>query len=323
MTVGFCAPDFDFRSQYIEIDGSRLHYIDEGAGDPILFLHGNPTSCYLWRNVVSYLIPHGRCIAMDLIGMGGSDKPDIAYRFVDHYRYVEGFIEALGLERITLVVHDWGSALGFHYAMRHSANVKGIAFMEAFVKTSTWEEFPPDFQLGFRLFRTPLIGWILIGWLNVFIEQILPKGVVRKLSVEEMNFYRKPFRRVRDRRPLWRWTNEMPIEGKPVDVTAIVEDYSQYLQDSDLPKMLFYGHPGGLIGSAQLQWCKQNLPNLETVNLGKGIHYLQEDNPGLIGTELAHWYRKIDSGKEAVGAATPKNKPSAAITPVIDDRSST
>ena len=146
--------DFPFQSKYVEIAGSNIHYIDEGSGDPILFLHGNPTSCYVWRNIIPYLIPHGRCIAPDLIGMGKSDKPDLAYRFFDHSKYVEGFIEKLGLSHLTLVIQDWGSVLGFHYAMRHESNIKGLAFMEAGLKPLKWEDFARDFKMAFRLFRT-------------------------------------------------------------------------------------------------------------------------------------------------------------------------
>jgi haloalkane dehalogenase len=308
MPVGFCAADFDFESHYVEVHGSRLHYLDEGSGDPILFLHGNPTSCYLWRNIVPRLTSHGRCLAPDLIGMGRSDKPDIAYRFVDHYRYVEGFIETLGLERITLVLHDWGSALGFRYAMQQPEKIKGLAFMEAILKTYSWKDFPPDFRAGFRMFRTPVLGWILIGWLNVFVEQILPKATVRALTDDEMNHYREPFRHMGDRRPVWRWPNEIPIGGKPVDVAAIVEDYSQELRSSDLPKLLFHARPGGLIDDTMVQWCRQNLSNLETVDIGKGIHYLQEDNPQIIGAELARWYRGI-SGQDDGALTSLDNEP--------------
>jgi len=285
--------DFPFKSNYIDIHGSNIHYIDEGEGDPVLFLHGNPTSSYLWRNIIPHLTSSARCIAPDLIGMGKSDKPDIEYRFVDHSKYVEGFIDKMGLKNITLVIHDWGSALGFHYATRHENNIKGIAFMEAIIKPATWEEFPKDFKMGFKLFRTPLIGWLMIAGMNIFVEQILPKAIVRSLTEKEKNYYREPFKRISYRTPLWRWPNEIPIDGHPADTSEIVQNYNKKLQESDLPKLLFYAHPGGLITSAMVEWCQQNLKNLRTIDIGEGIHYLQEDNPHLIGSELAAWYDSL------------------------------
>lgn len=285
--------DFNFESKYIDIDGSNIHYIDVGSGDPILFLHGNPTSSYLWRNIIPYVSSSGRCIAMDLIGMGKSDKPDIDYRFVDHVKYVEGFIDKMGLKHITLVIHDWGSALGFHYAMRHEANIKGIAFMEAILKPTTWADFPKDVKMGFKLLRTPLIGWFMIVGLNIFVEKILPMAIVRKLTEKEMNFYREPYKRMLDRKPLWRWPNEIPIDGKPSDVAALVQAYSRTLQESDCPKLMFFAHPGGIITAPMLEWCRRNLKNLKTIDIGQGIHYLQEDNPKLIGSELLKWYKSL------------------------------
>ncbi len=285
--------EFPFKSNYVDILGSRIHYIDEGSGDPVLFLHGNPTSSYLWRNIISRMISSGRCIAPDLIGMGKSDKPDIDYRFVDHSKYVEGFIEKMGLKNITLVIHDWGSALGFHYAMRHEDNIKGIAFMEAVIKTMEWDEFPKDFRMGFRLFRTPFIGWLMIAGMNIFVEHILPKAIVRKLSEKEMNHYREPFKNIQHRKPVWRWPNEVPINGHPADVVEIVRNYNKKLQESDLPMLLFYAHPGGIITLDTVEWCKDNFKNLKTVDIGEGIHFIQEDNPDLIGSELARWYNDL------------------------------
>jgi len=287
------SPEFPFESKYIEVQGSNIHYIDEGIGDPILFLHGNPTSSYLWRNIIPFLTPHGRCIAPDLIGMGRSSKPDIDYRFFDQVKYVEGFIEKMELKNMTLVLHDWGSGIGFNYAMKHENNIKGIAFMEAIIGTLSWDVFPWDFRIGFKLFRTPIIGWLMIVVLNMFIEQILPKAIVRKLTETEKNHYREPFRTLKDRKPVWRWPNELPIEGRPVDVTNVVEQYSQKLVKSDLPKLLFYAQPGGLIPSKTVEWCQQHFKNIKTIDIGPGIHYLQEDNPQLIGSELAQWYKNL------------------------------
>lgn len=294
MTTKNISSKFPFEPKYIEINGSNIHYIDEGNGDPILFIHGNPTSSYLWRNIIPYLTPYGRCIALDLIGMGKSDKPDINYRFVDHVSYVEGFIEKMKLENITLVVHDWGSALGFNYAMHHEDNIKGLAFMEAILKPVTWDSFPKGFKMGFKLFRTPVIGWLMIVGMNIFVEQILPKAIVRELTEAEKNHYREPYKNLMARKPLWRWPNEIPIEGNPPDVAGMVQKYCQKLQASELPKVLFLAHPGGLITSTMVEWCKQNLKNLKTVDIGPGIHYIQEDNPQLIGSELAQWYRGLE-----------------------------
>lgn len=287
------SPDFPFASHFIEINGSKMHYIDEGEGDPILFLHGNPTSSYLWRNVIPHVTPYARCIAPDLIGMGKSDKPDIEYRFVDHVKYVNGFIKKMELNNLTLVMHDWGSALGFHFATRYGDKIKGLVFMEAIVRTAIWQDFPKEFQLGFRLFRTPVIGWFLIAVMNIFVEQILPKATVRTLSKKEMDNYRKPFITVKDRRLVHRWPNEIPINGNPPDVTDIVRHYSRELQKNKLSKLLFYAEPGGIIRAKTLNWCRQNFKNLTTVNIGKGIHYLQEDNPYLIGEKIAQWYRTL------------------------------
>jgi len=286
--------EFPYESRFLEIDGANIHYIEKGAGDPILFLHGNPTSSYLWRNIIPHLTSVGRCIAMDLIGMGKSDKPDIEYRFFDHVKYVEGFIEKMRLENITLVIHDWGSGLGFHYAMHHESNVKGIAFMEAIIMSvPSWDWFPAEMKEIFQAFRTPDVGWDMIVNKNMFIEQILPGGVVRKLTEEEMNYYRSPFVDPASRRPIWQWPNEIPIGGEPRNVAEAVDNYSGKLQQSELSKLLFYATPGALLPQLVVDWCQQNLKNLSSVNIGQGLHYLQEDNPHLIGSEIANWYKTL------------------------------
>jgi len=293
MAAKAISADFPFESKYVEIHGSKIHYIDEGSGDPILFLHGNPTSSYLWRNIIPYLVPHGRCIAPDLIGMGKSDKPDLGYRFFDHSEYVEGFIDKLDLSNITLVIHDWGSALGFHYAMRHESNIKGIAFMEALVKPMTWGDFPSGFKMGFKLMRTSGIGWLMISVLNMFVTRILPQAIVRELSEEEKDYYAAPYKTVQSRKPVRQWPCEIPIEGKPADVYEVISSFNQRLQASELPKLLFSATPGGIINDKTVEWCRQNLKNLKIVDIGEGIHFLQEDNPHLIGEELAKWYQAL------------------------------
>ena len=287
--------DFPYRPHYVEVLGSRMHYIDEGQGDPILLLHGNPTWSYLWRNIIPHLSTKGRVIAPDLIGMGRSDKPDISYRFFDHVRYLEGFIAALNLQDITLVIHDWGGVLGFHYAMRHEHNVKGIAFMETNVRPRySWDEFEEPSRHTFEQLRTPEVGWQLAVERNIFIEDLLPGAIIRQLTTEEMNYYREPFQTLASRTPLWQWPRELPIAGDPPDVFAAVERYSQRLQQSSLPKLLLYVSPGSIISSETVEWCQRHFKQLETVHLGPGIHFIQEDYPHQIGQAVADWYTRIN-----------------------------
>lgn len=294
MATQAISADFPYAPHYVDVHGSQIHYIEEGSGDPILFLHGNPGSSYVWRNIIPHVQGHGRCIAMDLIGMGKSDKPDLDYSFFDHAKYVDGFIDALGLTNLTLVIHDWGSALGFHYAMRHEANVKAIAFMEAvMIPIPSWDVFPEEFRRTFQAFRTPDVGWDMIVNQHMFVEQILPALVARTLTDVEMDHYRAPYIDPPSRKPLWRWPNEIPIAGEPANVVAAVEAYNAKLQQSRLPKLLFSCTPGALIPAPVLEWCLQNLPHLKVVDLGSGIHFVQEDNPHLIGTELANWYSSL------------------------------
>jgi haloalkane dehalogenase len=275
---------------YADVLDSRMYYEEQGEGKPVLFLHGNPTSSFLWRNVIPHVAGAGRCLAPDLIGMGRSDKPDLDYRFVDHARYVDGLIDALGLEDLALVVHDWGSALGFHYARRNEGNVRGLAFMEAILApVPGWEAFPEGAREMFQAFRTPEVGWDLIAKQNVFIERVLPGAVMRKLTDEEMDAYRAPFPDEASRKPVWRWPNEIPIGGEPADVAEIVGAYNRWLQETELPKLLFYAEPGALVPPPMVEWARSALSNLQTVDLGQGIHYLQEDHAEAIGREVARW----------------------------------
>lgn len=285
---------FPFDSNYVEVHGSRLHYVDVGEGDPILFLHGNPTSSYLWRNIIPHLRDHGRCIAPDLVGMGKSDHPDIPYRFDDHYRYVAGFIDELGIgSNLTLVIHDWGSGLGFRWAHDHEEAVRAIAFMEAIVAPTTWEEMPKDFRMAFRMMRTPGIGWLMISVANLFVKKMLPDATHRELSAEAQAYYASAFPTVSSRRAVRQWPLEVPISGKPADNVAVVAAYQDWLTHTEIPKLMFYAHPGGIIDDRRAQWCREHLPNLRAVDIGEGIHFLQEDNPELIGTELAEWYTSL------------------------------
>ena len=286
---------FPFQARYLETNGAKIHYIDEGEGDPVLFMHGNSTWSYLWRNIIPYLSGKARCIAFDLVGHGHSDKPDIDYRFRTHYEYVESFLESLGLSNLTMVLHDWGGGLGFHYAMQHEEKMKGLAFMETFVRTfDRWSDWPADLLEGFQQFRTEDVGWDLIVNQNVFMEQILPYGVKRGLTAEEMAAYLEPHSDIRNRKQLWVWPQELPIEGRPPDTSEIIRNYVARLKQSRLPKLLFYGEPGAIIPAETARMCEENFPNLEAVFLGAGGHYLAEDYPHEIGEKLSTWYDAIE-----------------------------
>jgi haloalkane dehalogenase len=290
--------DFPFHSKYISVHGSKMHYIDEGSGDPILFIHGNPTSSYLWRNIIPYVTPLGRAIAPDLIGMGKSDKPDLDYRYHDQYKYIEGFMKALDLKNITLVLHDWGSGLGFNLAAQNPDRIKAIAFMEAMVLPRAWSDFTPDLRVSFRMMRTRLGSWLMVSVANIFIKQMLQQLVVRKLTKAEKEYYGEPYQTIASRKPLRQWPLELPIDGKPADVHDIVVNYNQWLQQTDMPKLLFYVADGVGIGAEALAWCRQYLSNLTVIDAGAGIHFIQEDNPHLIGEKLAEWVVGIEEGAD-------------------------
>ncbi len=285
--------EFPFDSKFIEINGSKMHYVDIGEGDPILFLHGQPTSSYLWRNVIPHLQKHARCIAPDLIGMGKSEKPDIDYTFENHYEYLEKFIDKLNLKNITLVIHDWGSGLGFHYANKHRHNIKGIAFMEALIKPMNWEDFPGNYKLIFRLIRAPFIGWLMLSVANMFLKKVLPDSMIRKLSKEEFNNYLKPYPTISSRKAVRVWPQQLPISGKPNHVYEKIVAYNKWLTESDVPKLCLYAHPGAIITNKGVKYVKNNFPNTKMVNIGAGKHFLQEDSPHIIGKETADWYRGI------------------------------
>jgi len=287
------SPKFPFKSKFVEIKDSKMHYIDVGKGDPILFIHGNPTSSYLWRNIIPHLQKNARCIAVDLIGMGKSGKPNIDYTFHDHYEYLEKFIEKLKLKNITLVIHDWGSGLGFHYANLHRKNIKGIAFMDALVKPMRWEDMPPNMVTPFKLLRTPFIGWFMISVGNMFLKKMLPEMIVRKLSKEEFAAYKKPFPTIASRKPVRVWPLEIPINGKPERMHKLMSSYATWLTETKIPKLCLYSHPGAIIREKGVEYIKKNFKNTKMVDIGKGLHFVQEDHPHLIGKEIAKWYKKL------------------------------
>jgi haloalkane dehalogenase len=277
----------------LSVLGSTIAYREAGSAQaPVtLFLHGNPTSSYIWRNIIPHVAPVARCIAPDLIGFGQSGKPDIAYRFADHARYLDAFLEAAGLTSAYLVAQDWGTALAFHLAARRPNFVRGLAFMEFIRPMTTWNDFHqlPAAREIFRKFRTPGEGEKLILEDNVFIERVLPGSIIRKLSDEEMAAYRAPFPTPQSRRPIWRFPNELPIAGRPADVVAAMEQAHAALATSRYPKLLFVGDPGALVSPAFAECFARTLHDCRVVRLGAGAHYLQEDHPEAIGRTLAAW----------------------------------
>jgi len=271
---------------------SHLAYVEVGVGDPIVLLHGNPTSSYLWRNVIPCLDGAGRCLAPDLIGMGRSGKaPAGAYRLADHARYLDAWFDALDLRRVTLVGHDWGSALGFHWARRHSERVKALVYMEAIVRPLTWAEWPEAARKVFQAMRSPA-GEDMVLAKNVFVERILPASVLRGLSAEEMDHYREPFREPgQGRRPTLTWPREIPIDGEPADVVALVDEYARWLAGSPLPKLFVNANPGSILVGAQREFCRA-WPNQQEVTV-RGSHFLQEDSPAEIGQAIARFLKRL------------------------------
>ena len=267
----------------------ELATVDTGQGDPVVFLHGNPTSSYLWRNVIPHVAGMARCLAPDLVGMGDSDSaPDGSYRLVDHARYLDAWFDALGLtENVTLVCHDWGSALAFHWAFRHQDRIKGIAYMEAIVRPLAWEEWPGPSRSLFQSMRSPA-GEEIILEKNVFVERILPASVMRGLTDAEMAVYRKRYlTEGESRRPTLTWPRQIPLDGEPPDVVAIVRDYSEWLSTSDVPKLFVNAEPGTILTGAQREFCR-TWPNQTEVTVD-GYHFIQEDSPAEIGQAIAEW----------------------------------
>ena len=272
---------------------TEIAYVDTGEGDPVVFLHGNPTSSYLWRNVISEVEGGARCLAPDLVGMGDSGKaPDGSYRFVDHVRYIDGWFDALGLtSNMTLVCHDWGSALAFHWAYRHSERVKGIAYMEAIVGPLTWDNWPDDATRIFQGMRSDA-GEDMVLEKNMFVERVLPASVIRELTGEEMEVYRKPYLEPGEsRRPTLAWPREIPIEGEPADVHEIATAYSRWLASSDVPKLFINAEPGAILTGDQREFCR-TWPNQQEVTV-KGSHFIQEDSPAEVGDAISEWLGSI------------------------------
>jgi haloalkane dehalogenase len=285
----------DIELPTIPVLDSTIAFRETGDRDaPVaLFLHGNPTSSYIWRNILPIVGSVAHCIAPDLVGFGQSGKPAIDYRFSDHVRYFDAFLERSGIASAFVIAQDWGSALAFHLAARRSEFIRGLAFMEFIRPMPTWNDFHPDQIETFQKFRTPGVGEEMILQGNAFVEGVLPAATARKLTEEEMAVYRAPFSTPESRRPTWRFPNELPIAGQPADVYELIEEAHRALAQSTYPKLLFVGNPGALISPAFAERFAKTLKNCRVVHLSSGLHYLQEDHPDVIGANIKEWLTEL------------------------------
>lgn len=287
-------PSLPYASRWIEVNGAKMHYMETGdpAGDPILLLHGNPTWSYLWRNIMPHLEDSGRVIAVDLIGMGKSDKAEIGYSFVEHREYLWRFIELMKLDNMALVVHDWGGGLGFDYARNHPENVRGIVMMETLLRPfPSFDQLPGEGPAAMmRMIRSTdgSAEAVMLGQ-NMFVEQFLSSAVLRQLSEEEKNAYRAPYPTPETRTPILAWPRQIPIGGEPAEVQEIVAAYAQWLTENEIPKLLLYAEPGMMIPALALEMLRAQYKNLETASIGAGLHFIQEDQPEAIGQAIAEW----------------------------------
>ena len=304
---GFSIPPLEisaktkYAHKFVEILGSKMAYVDEGKGDPILFLSGQPTSSYLWRNIMPHLEKQGRVIAPDNIGFGKSDQPDLKYTFADHYRYFDAFVKKLGLSNITLVVHDWGSGLGLNYARLNSGNVRAIVTMESIIApvipAKSYAAMRKDLAGFFRMAQDPVKGPKVIVDDNAWLKEggFLDQFIVRPLAPEALKVYQAPHLTKKSRQQVLQWPNEMPIGGKPKAVHDIVTAYNKWLEETDVPWLFFYTTPGVLNPPEAADYWVARAKNIETVYIGHGLHYVQEDHPFAIGRAISDWYRRISS----------------------------
>lgn len=288
---------FPYEKKRMNVLGSQLAYVDEGSGQPVVFLHGNPTSSYLWRNIIPYVTGSRRAVAPDLIGMGDSDKPQISYTYEDHAQYLHALLDALDLSNAILVIHDWGSSLGLHYARENPERVAAIVFMEAMVPPAfPFESYAAMGPFGdlFKALRAEGTGEQMVLQENFFVETILAKmGVATPIGADAMAVYRSPYPTPESRLPTLQWPREIPIGNDPASVARIISANGAWLLESNLPKLMFYADPGALIPPAAAKWLTENLKNIETRFLGVGQHFVQEDHPHLIGQGIADWLRRI------------------------------
>jgi haloalkane dehalogenase len=291
----------DIALSQIPVLDSTMAYREAGSPDlpTVLFLHGNPTSSYMWRNIIQLVAPVAHCIAPDLVGFGQSGKPRIEYRFFDHVRYLDTFLENLGISSAYLIAHDWGTGLAFHLAARRPEFVRALAFMEFIRPMPTWQDFHADQIETFKKFRAPGVGEKMILDENFFVERVLPAATVRKLTEEEMAVYRAPFPTPESRRPTWRFPNDLPIAGEPADVYAAIEKAHRALAQSSYPKLLFVGEPGALVSPAFAERFASGLKNCKVIHVGPGLHYLPEDHPKEIGSAVHSWLTELEGGGDS------------------------
>ncbi len=277
-----------------DVFGSKMHYLESGSGDPIIFLHGIPTSSYIWRNVIPHLSTLGKCVAPDLIGFGHSDKPDIAYTVFDHIAYFDQFVNTLNLRNITLVMHGWGSVIGFDYAMRNQSNCKGLVFYESFLRPIDLDDISLPYQE--QLMALNLGENIDLAATNgvPFVDRILPQTIMRQLSADEMKHYREPFLPQGSSKPILQYLSELPNGKQKGKVDALIANYSKKLCLSPLPKLMLYSLPGFITTIASAMWAKEHFPNLEVVDIGEELHLAQESCPELMGESISIWLQSVE-----------------------------
>jgi len=294
MTKAGISSDFPYESHYVDVHGSKMHYVEQGQGNPILLLHGIPTSSFVWRNVIPHLATLGRCIAPDLIGFGKSDKPDIAYTVFEHINYIQQFIEELKLDKITLIMHGFGSIIGLDYAMRHENKCRGLVFYESYLRSFNGDEVSLPYQ-------EQILSWQ--GQENIsdlimngaqFIDKVIPQGTMRSLSEKEMDYYRQPFIKKGTGKPLTQYLHDLPNNDSKNNVNQMISDNSKKLMKSSLPKLLLYSVPGFITTIATVMWAKESLSNLEIVDIGEEFHYAQESDPELMGETISVWIQGIE-----------------------------
>lgn len=290
------AETMNYQKQFAQVMGKKIAYVEAGSGEPIVLLHGNPTSSFLWRNVIPELEGSGRVIVPDLIGHGDSEKLPATegperYSFEVAYQYLDGLLTELGVRsNVTLVIHDWGSGLGFHWARNHPDAVRGIAYMEGIVCPVSWEDWPESARGIFKGFRSEK-GEDLVLNRNMFVEAVLPSSVIRDLSEAEMAAYRAPFQTPDDRQPTLNWPRQIPIDGEPAHMVALVEDYGSFMATSDMPKLFINAEPGSILVGPAREFCR-SWPNQVEVTV-KGLHFIQEDSPAEIGQAIAAWLQAV------------------------------